>query len=149
MRKPLTVQPHVRTDGGVTKPGMLLEEGATHAAVGSRPVDHRLVVGRIPFEHEGTAEQGHLFFPGQSPPEAGGAPRGRCFLLSVRREASSAEPAVLRENQPAATSDRTGPCHPGGGGQQEDADAGERAVGGAKQGGHGFRRPSAAVCGGD
>ena len=37
---------------------------ATYAAVLSCPVDHRLVVGRIPFEHEGAAEQGHLFFPG-------------------------------------------------------------------------------------
>lgn len=38
--------------------------GDTHAAVLSCPVDHRLVVGRIPFEYERAAEQGHLFFPG-------------------------------------------------------------------------------------
>lgn len=67
----------------VTKAGMVREPAdrdgtgrgkggkATYAAVLSCPVDHRLVVGCIPFEHEGTAEQGHLLFPGQCPPEAG------------------------------------------------------------------------------
>lgn len=40
----------------------------TYAAVLSCPVDHRLVVGRIPFKHERAAEQGHLFFPGQCSP---------------------------------------------------------------------------------
>lgn len=49
----------------------------THAAVLAGPVDHRLVVGRVPFEHERAALQGHLLLPGQRSPEA-----GRALLLS-------------------------------------------------------------------
>lgn len=43
----------------------------TYAAVLSCPVDHRLVVGRVPLEHERAAQQGELFIPGQRSPEAG------------------------------------------------------------------------------
>ncbi|KAI3376633.1 hypothetical protein L3Q82_017066 [Scortum barcoo] len=74
---------------------------ATYAAVLSRPVDHRLVVGRIPFEHERTAEKGHLFFPGQRSPEA-----GRALLLTDRRYAWRGAPVfaahVKRTVLPAA-----------------------------------------------
>lgn len=63
------------------------EAGDTHAAVLSCPVDHRLVVGRVPLEHERAAEQGHLFLPGQRSPEAGRALRADGSLSAVRRRA--------------------------------------------------------------
>lgn len=73
---------------------------ATYAAVLSCPVDHRLVVGRIPFEHERAAEQGHLFIPGQGSSEAGCAPRPDCFL--ARQEASFSAVQVKRAILPAS-----------------------------------------------
>lgn len=90
------------TPGGCTEPPspapFLFFPPGTHAAVLSRPVHHRLVVSRVPFEHEGGAEQGHPFpapsrgrcspgaaaprrLPGRAPPPPGRAPRppgGRC-----------------------------------------------------------------------
>lgn len=89
----------------------------THAAVLSRPVDHRLVVRRISFQHKRAAEQGHPFIPGHGSPGAG--------LPATARVKRPILPATAaRAKRPAVPLHGSGQRRPHRrGGQQEDAEA--------------------------
>lgn len=116
--------------GGVGVGSQRLVTGrVTHAAVLSRPVDHRLVVRRISFQHKRAAEQGHPFIPGHGSPGAG---LPATAAARVRRPILPATAAPAK--RPAVPLHGSGQRRPHRrGGQQEDAEA---------RGGRSFRAQS-------